>query len=80
MAKLNIPKDNTSRTKRKKGAVPTLEEASSNMGEPKEVIKFMSFKVPESFNRDFKQLALDHDISLTELLKRSFYHYKEHHK
>lgn len=73
--------------KRSKGAVPSLEDASDNLGgspattattvESSERIRPMSFKVPESFNRDFKQFALDNDISLTELLKRSFQHFKD---
>ena len=63
--------------KRSKGAVPTLEEASNNLGEEKERIKPMSFKVPESFNKEYKQFALDNDISLTELFKSSFYYYKK---
>ena len=62
--------------KRNKGAVPTIEEASTNLGKAEETIKPMSFKVPESFNKEFKQFALDHDLSLTELFKRSFAHYK----
>jgi len=62
--------------KRNKGAVPTIEEASNNLGETQEPIKPMSFKVPESFNKDFKQFALDNDISLTELFKKSFAFYK----
>lgn len=72
--------------KRSKGAVPTLDEASDNLSKPPlsplanntaERIRPMSFKVPESFNKEFKQFALDHDISLTELLKRSFQHYRD---
>lgn len=63
--------------KRNKGAVPTLEEASNNLGDEKERIKPMSFKVPESFNKEYKQFALDNDISLTELFKSSFYHYRK---
>lgn len=59
-----------------KGAVPTMEEASDNLGKTVEAIKPMSFKVPESFNKEFKQFALDNDLSLTQLFKASFYHYK----
>lgn len=73
MAKLTKPTKNTKNTK---GAVPTFEEASNNLGDLKETIKPMSFKVPESFNKEFKQFALDQDISLTELFKSSFYYYK----
>ena len=62
--------------KRNKGAVPTIEEASSNLGAAQEAIKPMSFKVPESFNKEFKQFALDNDLSLTDLFKKSFAFYK----
>lgn len=67
----------TLKKKRSKGAVPTMEEASNNLGKTTESIKPMSFKVPESFNKEFKQFALDNDISLTTLFKTSFYHYKK---
>ena len=60
-----------------KGAAPKLEEASNNMGGGvKENIKSVNFKLPESFIKEFKQLALDKDLSLTDLFKQSFYHYK----
>lgn len=68
--------------KRSKGIVPTLDDASDNLGssltaiESSERIRPMSFKMPESFYKEFKQFALDNDVSLTELLKRSFQHYK----
>lgn len=70
MAKLTKPSKST------KGAVPTFEEASNNLGDSKEAIKPMSFKVPISFNREFKQFALDNDLSLTDLFKSSFHFYK----
>lgn len=73
MAKLQKPKP-----RNRKGAVPTMEEASNNLGAASaETIKFMSFKVPESFNKEYKQFALDQGLSLTEVFKRSFHHYKE---
>lgn len=62
--------------KRKKGSVPTIDEASNNLGTAKEVIKTVNFKVPISFVKEFKQFALDHDMSLTSLFKKSFHHYK----
>lgn len=62
----------------RKGAVPTFEEASNNMGggNTKELVKSVNFKLPESFVKEFKQFALDKDISLTDLFKKSFHHYK----
>ena len=55
-----------------KGEVPSLEEASDNLGEVQEPLKIMSFRVPLSFNRNFKRFALDNDLSLTELFVESF--------
>ena len=63
--------------KRSKGAVPTLEEASNNLGDSQEKIKPMSFKVSDSFNKEFKQFALDNDLSLTDLFKSGFYYYRK---
>ena len=63
--------------KRNKGVAPKLEEASNNLGTPTEATKPMNFKVPESFNKEFKQFALDNDMSLTELFKQSFYFFKK---
>ena len=62
--------------KRNKGVVPTIDDASDNLGKIHESTRPMSFKVPESFNKEFKQFALDNDMSLTDLFKKSFYHYK----
>lgn len=68
MAKLKVPN-------RGKGPAPKLEDASNNLGTAKETIKFMSFKLDETFHKRFKQRALDEGISLTELLRRSFHYY-----
>ena len=32
----------------------------------------MNFRVPESFRREFKTYAAQHDMKLNELLRRSF--------
>jgi len=63
--------------KRNKGTVPTIEEASSNLGEVKEVMKGFNFKVNESFYKEYKRFAFEHDMSLTTLLKVSFEEYKK---
>lgn len=75
MANLSLPK-------RGKGPAPQLDDASSNLGKvqedkEREPIKYMSFKIEESFQRQFKQRALDDGITMTELLKRSFDHYNK---
>lgn len=72
MAKMNINK----KARKKKGAVPTLEQASNNMGTPTEEFGRFQFKMPKSFIKEFKTFALDNDISMTELFKRSFEYYK----
>jgi len=63
---------NLKNPKRGKGPAPKLDEASNNLGDEAEPIKFMSFKIPETFQKRFKQRALDEGITMTELLKRSF--------
>ncbi len=64
--------------KRNKGAVPTIEEASNNLGPnvEKETIKPMNFKVPESFYDDVRLFAFEQKISMTDVFKKSFYHYR----
>lgn len=68
MAKLKRPK---------KGKVPKLEEASNNLGEVKPTIKGLNFKIDARFYKEYKRFALEHDMSLTALLKESFEHFKE---
>ena len=63
--------------KRNKGVVPTIEEASNNLGTDKEAIKPMSFKMPISFYKELKKFAFEHDMSFTDIFKMSFYHYRD---
>ena len=42
-----------------------------------EELKPLNFKVPASFKKEYKQFALDHDLSLVDILKLSFSKYKE---
>jgi len=77
--------------KKTKGAVPLIDEASDNLisAEPiitrktpaivkqQEELKPLNFKVPASFKREYKQFALDNDLSLVDILKLSFAHYKK---
>jgi len=46
-------------------------EATPSRKKPEE-LKPMNFKVPPAFKRAYKQFALDHDMSLVEVLKQSF--------
>lgn len=79
--------------KKTKGAVPVMEEASDNLkptvkptptkkAPPVEVrqqeeLKPLNFKVPASFKKEYKQFALDNDLSLVDVLKLSFKKYKD---
>ena len=42
-----------------------------------EELKPLNFKIPASFKKEYKQFALDHDLSLVDVLKLSFAHYKD---
>lgn len=64
--------------KARKGAPPKLEEASTNLSkQPSSASVNMNFKVPAEFAKEFKQVALDHDMKLVELLRASFEEYKK---
>ena len=70
--------------KKSKGAVPSMEEASNNLTvvdtnnekEVREELRPLNFKVPTSFKKEYKQFALDNDLSLVDVLKLSFAAYK----
>lgn len=65
--------------KKSKGVVPTIDEASDNLGtlKEKEAIKPMSFKMSIGFYRELKKFGYENDMSFTEIFKKSFYHYRE---
>ena len=42
-----------------------------------EELKPLNFKVPASFKKEYKQFALDNDLSLVDIIKLSFSKYKE---
>jgi hypothetical protein len=63
--------------KRNKGKVPTIEQASDNLGTPNEPTKRVNFVVPASFAKQYKQFAFDQDVSMTELFKRTFDFYRK---
>lgn len=74
MADIQKPKSKA----RKKGTPPKLEDASQNLTKaPGQELKPLNFKVPADFKHAFKLYALQHDMSMVELLTKSFEHYKQ---
>lgn len=67
MAKMSIDK-----AKQRKGPVPTLEDASSNMVSGKAETVPLNFRVSPEFKRRYKQLALDRSMSMVDILRQSF--------
>ena len=70
--------------KNPKGKVPLMEEASNNLvaventsKQEKEELKPLNFKVPASFKKEYRQFALDNDLTLVALLKLSYETYKK---
>jgi hypothetical protein len=68
------------RSNKSKGTPPSRSEASQNTNKPdltndgKPVA--LNFKVPPSFKKAYKLYALEHGISMVDLLMRSFEEYK----
>ncbi len=61
-----------------KGAPPAL--PSSNLERPsEEPKKKLTFLVLESFRKEYKRYALDHDMTMVELVEKSFEFWKKHH-
>lgn len=73
MAKIAKPNS----AKKRKGAPPKEQETSRNLSKPtNQELKPLNFKIPASFKKEFKQYAFDHDITMVELLIKSFEYYK----
>jgi hypothetical protein len=71
MAEIKKPKS------RKKGIPPKIEDASQNLTKaPDQELKPLNFKVSAEFKHDFKLYALEHDMSMVELLAKCFESYK----
>ena len=54
-----------------------VRRASTVVVKQQEELKPLNFKVPASFKKEYKQFALDNDLSLVDILKLSFSKYKE---
>ena len=65
--------------KSRKGEPPPEIEASVNLhvSDPDD-LKPLNFKVPAAFKKEYKTYATDRDMSMVELLQRSFELYKTH--
>ena len=63
-----------------KGKPPAAAEASSNLTNlPHKQVKIkkdLNFKVDPDFKRDFKRFAVDHDMTMHDLLIKIFKFYK----
>lgn len=85
MAKISSKRP-TNKNINRKGAPPKVEEASNNMtsisAAPKvtAVRKDLNFKVNADFKKRFKNFATNHDMSMLELLVKSFEYYESHHQ
>ena len=78
MAKIAPPKKKKAVST--KGLPPTSNEASKNLDKPTNTeLKPMNFKVENEFHKEFKGFAVDHDMSMVELLKAAFDFYKQNH-
>jgi hypothetical protein len=61
-----------------KGTPPLEIEASANLKKSNEEdLLPLTFKVSKSFKKEFRGIAFEEEISMTELLKKSFQLYKE---
>lgn len=63
----------------KKGNVPKDQETNNLMAPPSDDLSKvdLNFKVDSAFRKDYKQLALDLDCSMVEILKASFEMYRK---
>lgn len=57
----------------KKGSPPPIERTVGNLEKPEPTsLKPLNFKVPASFHREFKSYAVQHDMSMLDLLREGF--------
>jgi len=63
--------------KKSKEAPPVQEEAMNNLNtsDPEQMVP-LNFRVPASFRKEFKQTALDHDLTSVGLLYKLYEDYK----
>ncbi|PPK83923.1 hypothetical protein CLV84_4295 [Neolewinella xylanilytica] len=62
----------------KKGTPPKMDETSQNLAKPSTTEQApLNFKVDAEFKKQYKLYALEHGISMVDLLKASFEAYKQ---
>jgi hypothetical protein len=62
----------------KKGAPPPIEKTIGNLEKPEPAsLKPLNFKVPAAFHREFKSYAVQHGMSMLDLLREGFQAVKE---
>ena len=62
----------------KKGRPPLIEQTVGNLEKPEpSSLKPLNFKVPAAFHREFKSYAVQHGISMLDLLREGFEAAKE---
>ena len=75
---MNIMVKPPPKRKSRKGAPPPELSASTNLhtSDPDD-LKPLNFKVPATFRKEYKSYATDNDMTMVELLQRSFELYKK---
>jgi hypothetical protein len=67
MANISPPK------RSKKGPPPSIEQTTDNLEKPEPTsLKPLNFKVSASFHREFKSYAVQHGMSMLDLLREGF--------
>jgi hypothetical protein len=62
----------------KKGTPPPIEQTVGNLEKPEPTsLKPLNFKVPAAFHREFKSYAVQHGMSMLDLLREGFQAVKE---
>jgi predicted HicB family RNase H-like nuclease len=74
---VNVAAPKRANTTQTKGAPPPITTPSQNLTKPDTgELKPLNFRVPATLHRDFKMYAVEHGISMVELLERCFQHYR----
>ena len=67
MAQISPPK------RSKKGPPPPIQQTVGNLDKPEPTsLKPLNFKVPAAFHREFKSYAVQHDMTMLDLLREAF--------
>lgn len=51
---------------------PPAEVGRGNLDDPQEELVDLNFRVTKSFRKAYKQAALDHDITMRQILREAF--------